>query len=185
MFDRRTKTEQVCAYSMQRGIIKGESGITTTPARTDTANTFHRDNEQGDHSHGADEYLRAPPTRVGKEAASMTDKDETLFQGVPALSKALGMALEKSSEKRIQIDTAKYQAYLDDPDLSDEQKEQIVEALWQIILCFVDLGFGISPLQQACGKLAESDDDSGNSDSALLSSNPTTLSETFNLYAAE
>lgn len=114
----------------------------------------------------------------------MKDDDNKLFDGVPAVAKALGMALEAKPGRTLQIDTTKYQAYLDDPELSDAQKEQIVQALWKIILCFVDLGYGVSPLEQACGQLIESKDQGGNPDSNLLRSEDTTLSDTFNLNAA-
>ncbi|UWQ83108.1 hypothetical protein [Leisingera caerulea] len=55
---------------------------------------------------------------------------------------------------RIEVDVAFYQDMLDDPSLSDEQKKQIIEALWSIIVAFVDLGFGVHPAQAAnpCGK---------------------------------
>lgn len=178
---------EVCRNTTHSGIMEDENGsapVLDTAARQ-TAAAIPAKDQLNNHPPHADEQTHAPPTRVGKEAASMTDNNDALFEGVPALSKALGMALEEKPGKAIQIDTAKYQAYLDDPDLSDEQKEQIVKALWQIMMAFVDLGYGISPLQQACGKLAESDDESGNSDSALLSSDPTTLTETFNVHAAE
>ncbi|OXT01625.1 hypothetical protein B7H23_01245 [Notoacmeibacter marinus] len=47
------------------------------------------------------------------------------------------------------LDTALYQKFLDDSDLSDAQKKEFLETLWTIIVGFVDLGFGVHPLQQA------------------------------------
>ncbi|MEM7619880.1 MAG: hypothetical protein AAF228_05375 [Pseudomonadota bacterium] len=38
---------------------------------------------------------------------------------------------------------------MDDTDISDEKKRELIETLWNIIISFVDLGFGIHPLQQA------------------------------------
>ncbi len=49
----------------------------------------------------------------------------------------------------VEIDFNRYQEILDDPDLSAADKRQIIEALWQIIVQFVDLGIGIHPLQHA------------------------------------
>ncbi len=46
------------------------------------------------------------------------------------------------------IDVEKYQSYLDDVDLSDEQKKELLEALWMIMRTFIDIGFGLHPLQQ-------------------------------------
>ena len=40
-----------------------------------------------------------------------------------------------------------YWAYLDDMDLTDDQKTSILEALWSIMAAFVDLGFGADSVQ--------------------------------------
>lgn len=61
----------------------------------------------------------------------------------------------------LEVDVAKYQAYLDDGDLSDEQKQELIEALWSIIVGFVDLGFGVHPVQNVCGEVEKSIDESG------------------------
>jgi len=63
--------------------------------------------------------------------------------------------LEKAGSKNhnqssaVEIDFERYQQILDDPDLNESDKRQIIEALWQIIVQFVDLGIGVHPLQQA------------------------------------
>ena len=49
----------------------------------------------------------------------------------------------------VEIDYERYQEILDDPDMSESDKRQIIEALWQIIVQFVDLGIGVHPMQQA------------------------------------
>ncbi|WP_306049681.1 hypothetical protein [Oceaniradius stylonematis] len=49
--------------------------------------------------------------------------------------------------RKVEIDWDRYMAMLDDDDLSDAEKQQFLEALWQIIVQFVDLGFGVHPLQ--------------------------------------
>ena len=46
------------------------------------------------------------------------------------------------------IDYALYQKYLDNSDMSDVHKCEFLDALWLIIVSFVDLGFGVHPLQQ-------------------------------------
>lgn len=62
------------------------------------------------------------------------------------------------------IDYALYEQYLDGADLSEAQKQEFLDTLWSIIVGFVDLGFGVHPVQQAaqnicddglCGHLAE------------------------------
>lgn len=69
-------------------------------------------------------------------------------------------ALSLPALRRIEVDVDRYQALLDDPALSAQDKEQIITALWQIIIAFVDLGFGVHPVQQACGKEYKSEDQS-------------------------
>ena len=46
----------------------------------------------------------------------------------------------------------KYQAYLDGSDMTEAQKEEFLQALWSILVSFVELGFGVHPLQEVCGK---------------------------------
>lgn len=46
------------------------------------------------------------------------------------------------------VDVARYAAMLDDPALSASERAEFIEALWEILVCFIDLGFHIHPLQQ-------------------------------------
>lgn len=62
-----------------------------------------------------------------------------------------------SSQRTLSIDVAKYQAFLDGSGLAPEQKEEFLRAMWSIVVTFVELGFGVHPLQQVegqevCGK---------------------------------
>ncbi|MEM1235125.1 MAG: hypothetical protein AAGH70_13465 [Pseudomonadota bacterium] len=70
------------------------------------------------------------------------------------------IALRLRKLRKIEVDVDFYKEMLDDPALSDDQKEQIIIALWQIIIAFVDLGFGVHPAQQVCGQDDKSDADS-------------------------
>ncbi len=47
------------------------------------------------------------------------------------------------------IDWDLFGSYLDDSDLDDNQKREFIEIIWYIVVTFVDLGFGIEPVQQA------------------------------------
>ncbi len=47
----------------------------------------------------------------------------------------------------LEVDLDYYQSYLDDLDISEEQKREVIEALWTIVVAFVDLGFGINTVQ--------------------------------------
>ena len=58
----------------------------------------------------------------------------------------------------ITVDYEKYAHFLEDADLSEDQKREFLQTLWNIIVGFIDLGFGVHPAQQAqnpCGQLAE------------------------------
>ena len=62
---------------------------------------------------------------------------------------------EQAGIASLAIDYAAYEEYLANSDLSDEQKQEFLDCLWSIIVSFVDLGFGVHPLQQAdeaCGQ---------------------------------
>ena len=45
----------------------------------------------------------------------------------------------------LRLDYARYEHLLDDPDLNETQKRAFLEALWSLIVGFVDLGFDIQP----------------------------------------
>ena len=53
------------------------------------------------------------------------------------------------------VDVEKYQVFLDRADMTEEQKEEFLQALWSIIVSFVELGFGVHPVQAAGEKAAE------------------------------
>lgn len=48
----------------------------------------------------------------------------------------------------LSVDWKLYEEYLGTNDLSDDQKRELIEALWYIVMTFVDLGFGLDPVQQ-------------------------------------
>lgn len=54
------------------------------------------------------------------------------------------------SRPALTVDWARYAAMIDDPDISAVDKQAFLETLWSIMVAFVDLGFGIHPLQQVC-----------------------------------
>lgn len=47
------------------------------------------------------------------------------------------------------FDADDYREYVQDMNLSDSQEQELLGALWSIIVQFVDLGFGIEPVQRA------------------------------------
>ncbi|GLQ25460.1 hypothetical protein [Sulfitobacter pacificus] len=52
----------------------------------------------------------------------------------------------------LSIDWDAYLPFFEDEDISGDDKRELIEALWSIMVNFVDLGFGVHPLQQVCGK---------------------------------
>ena len=56
---------------------------------------------------------------------------------------------EGQNYKTLTLDVDYYQSFLDDADIPDDKKQELIETLWNIVVQFVDLGFGIHPLQQA------------------------------------
>ena len=59
----------------------------------------------------------------------------------------------------IEIDYARYEALLDDSDLSEQQRHELLDVIWGVLVEFVSLGFGVHPLQHCdavCGEDAAS-----------------------------
>lgn len=82
---------------------------------------------------------------------------------------ALSTAAENDNHKRrtLTVDIERYKHLLDSDDLTEDQKEELLQALWSIIIAFVDLGFGVHPVQQvqgqkACGQVSKSQSDIAN-----------------------
>lgn len=56
---------------------------------------------------------------------------------------------EGQNYKTLTLDVDYYQSFLDDADIPDDKKQELIETLWNIVVQFVDMGYGIHPLQQA------------------------------------
>jgi hypothetical protein len=48
----------------------------------------------------------------------------------------------------LKLDFARYEELLADFDMSEEERVALLEAMWNIVVSFVDLGFDLHPLQQ-------------------------------------
>ena len=89
---------------------------------------------------------------------------------------------EITSEKQasglpsVHIDWQRYEAYLESSDMSEEDKRAFIETLWNIMLTFVDLGFGLDPTSQVCEKepkiIHASDTDMIKSENSRASNQP-------------
>jgi len=86
-------------------------------------------------------------------------------------TKPTRLRLQTGREKPpvITVDYERYAHMLEDSDLSEAQKREFLQSLWNVIVEFVSLGFGVHPLQQAenaCGK-----DKENSTNSALTAPN--------------
>lgn len=54
-----------------------------------------------------------------------------------------------ASRQSVGIDVDYYQSIIDDPDVSEARKRQLIEIIGNIVMSFIDLGFGIHPVQLA------------------------------------
>lgn len=115
----------------------------------------------------AKETIHPPPHKEGKTRVAV-GADKTI----------------QSDTKRIEFDYDKYADFLADADLSEAQKLELLQAIWNIMSEFVMLGFGIHPIQQACGKVDFEDTTSPKSRSILLGSEHKHLIAEFDDVAA-
>ena len=56
--------------------------------------------------------------------------------------------------KALVLDLDHYQAMLDHPKINDTRRREIIEALWKIICCFVEIGYQVQPAE-SCGQNPE------------------------------
>jgi hypothetical protein len=64
----------------------------------------------------------------------------------------------------LQFDSDGYLQYVQDHDLNEEQAIELLGAIWLVVVNFVDLGFGLHPVQQVhdvrnCETMLEADSD--------------------------
>lgn len=72
--------------------------------------------------------------------------------GFPDVSAAFEKERQAPRSSSVVIDYDRYQEILDDPNMSSDQQQQIILALWSILTAFVHLGYEVHPVQQACGQ---------------------------------
>jgi len=75
----------------------------------------------------------------------------------------------------IQFDARAFAHFLAQSDLTEAQKLEYIQTIWTIALQFIDLGFGIHPLQmalgqQACGQFDDAAALGGEADSDVVDS---------------
>ena len=63
---------------------------------------------------------------------------------------------DATTSRMIKVDIERYQSYLDGTELTAGQKEQFLQDMWLVMMSFVELGFEVHPVQEVCGKDADS-----------------------------
>lgn len=171
-----TQMPKVCELQMEYGKLKVEQKA-ENPIQRDRSQRLHPASPvlaealRGHDGHNAqpsysDDEKRTPNTQANMENATMKDT----FENSSDTGKAHGFAVDQERKRSVEIDVAYYQAYLDDPSLSDHEKAELVNALASIITAFVDFGYGVHPMQKVgskelCGKVAEFVDAQADQDS--------------------
>lgn len=104
---------------------------------------------------------------LGPNAHTQADNRERskVNQRSPSLGAKRTKALKKENTPQkpdqdiitpsLTIDWEAYGRYLDDSDLTEDQKIELIETLWSIVVSCVDLNFGLSPVQQNCEQTEE------------------------------
>ncbi|MGC1495436.1 MAG: hypothetical protein WA790_06480 [Sulfitobacter sp.] len=55
------------------------------------------------------------------------------------------------TRRALTLDVEKYQSMLDAPDMDEAQKTELLNAMWLLVVSFVDLGFDVRPAN-SCGQ---------------------------------
>lgn len=58
----------------------------------------------------------------------------------------------KPTVPALRFDWTDWLPYLEDQDIPDEQKRELIETLWSIVVAFVDLGWKLNPESEICGE---------------------------------
>lgn len=62
---------------------------------------------------------------------------------------ALGFTKSAATKPSLGVDVDYYQSIIDDPDVSESRKRELIEIVGAIIMNFIDIGFGVHPIQLA------------------------------------
>lgn len=52
------------------------------------------------------------------------------------------------SNRIVSVDWERYAQFLENEKLTEAQKQEFLETLWNIIVAFVELGYGVHPIQE-------------------------------------
>lgn len=74
------------------------------------------------------------------------------FSRVSQSEIVLELIADQRAPEGLVLDVAKYVGYLEGSGLSDAESNVVLVEIWRIVTAFVDLGFGLHPVQQAMDK---------------------------------
>jgi len=78
--------------------------------------------------------------------------------------------ISKNRLPALSIDWELYGQYLNDSDLSEADKRACIEALWSIMVSFVDMGFRLAPVPDICERIRSTNTSDGKRAAKPLSS---------------
>ena len=84
----------------------------------------------------------------------------------------------------LEFDWRAYDDFLDRSELSEDQRRELLETLWSIVVSFVDLGFGLHPIQRAVADIVEAGGFCAAEEPSLLHSAPSLPNKPFEKAAA-
>ena len=79
-------------------------------------------------------------------------------------------SISKNGLPALSIDWELYGQYLDDSDLSEAGKRACIQALWSIMVGFVDMGFRLAPVPDVCERILSTNTTDGKSGAKPVSS---------------
>jgi|TARA_R100000501_G_C2577409_1_gene81955 hypothetical protein len=72
-----------------------------------------------------------------------------------AIKKAQEEPAAHHSTPKFSIDFEKYLPYLEDTEIPDSEKLELIETLYAIMRSLVDIGFDIHPIKHGCGQVSD------------------------------
>lgn len=82
------------------------------------------------------------------------------------------VANSASGKPSLKIDLREFLHHLEEMDGTEEEKLQLLGIIADVMVPFVEMGFGIHPIQQSCGQDFESAAEPAQADSGMLESKP-------------
>lgn len=103
---------------------------------------------------GSSARLAAAPRRSLK--AAETGRGDAMDADAVAATRATGAVHAEIHPSlpgpALRFDWINWLPYLEDQDIPEEQKRELIETLWSVVVSFVDLGWQLNPRPEFCGE---------------------------------